>query len=174
MTALDDFVFHPALVPLVDLADIIKVDFRLTPMDEISRLLENLSDYKGKLLADTKPEELVRAACIKSKFCERLASVEGCRETPGEMFTLGLFSNIDAILDQSMEEVMKQLPLADRIKTALVDGTNELGRYLALSKHYEKGEWDRVCHITAALGISEDEIPPIYVDACEWANGLSR
>ena len=52
LMALDDFVFHPALAPLVDLADIIKVDFRLTPMDEISRLLENLSDYKGKLLAE--------------------------------------------------------------------------------------------------------------------------
>jgi len=39
LLALDDFVLEPRLVPLVRLADIIKIDFRLTPLPEQSRLM---------------------------------------------------------------------------------------------------------------------------------------
>lgn len=39
LLALDDFVLEPRFVPLVRLADIIKVDFRLTPLPEQSRLM---------------------------------------------------------------------------------------------------------------------------------------
>lgn len=39
LLALDDFVMEPRFVPLVRLADIIKVDFRLTPLPEQSRLM---------------------------------------------------------------------------------------------------------------------------------------
>lgn len=50
--ALDDFVFNPAMEPLIALADIIKIDVRLTPLDTILKLLRKLERYKVKLLAE--------------------------------------------------------------------------------------------------------------------------
>jgi len=50
--ALDDFVFDRKFEPLIALADIIKIDVRLTPLDTIFKTLNHLSRYKPKLLAE--------------------------------------------------------------------------------------------------------------------------
>jgi EAL and modified HD-GYP domain-containing signal transduction protein len=50
--ALDDFVYAEDLTPLIELAQIIKVDFRLTPLDEIKGMVATLKKYPCKLLAE--------------------------------------------------------------------------------------------------------------------------
>lgn len=50
--ALDDFVYRENLIPLIELAAIIKVDFRLTPIAEIREMVETLKGYSCKLLAE--------------------------------------------------------------------------------------------------------------------------
>ncbi|MEN6411469.1 MAG: HDOD domain-containing protein [Veillonellales bacterium] len=50
--ALDDFVFQPEYEPLLELADIIKVDFRITPPKERAELIQRLQSYSVKLLAE--------------------------------------------------------------------------------------------------------------------------
>ena len=50
--ALDDFVFEKNLQPLIELADIVKIDVRLTPLDSILKILRHISHYKVKLLAE--------------------------------------------------------------------------------------------------------------------------
>ena len=63
-------------------------------------------------LAEGKPDELIRAACIRGKFCE-LMGVDAHEQTaPSEMFTLGMFSLIDAVIDQPMDKILGELPLS--------------------------------------------------------------
>ncbi len=50
--ALDDFVFNRKLIPLIELANIIKIDVRLTPLDTILETIKKLSSYNLKLLAE--------------------------------------------------------------------------------------------------------------------------
>jgi c-di-GMP-related signal transduction protein len=50
--ALDDFVYDRSLEPLIEIADIIKIDFRLTPVDTIKQTLRRLSRHRVKLLAE--------------------------------------------------------------------------------------------------------------------------
>lgn len=52
LLALDDFVFSPEYMPLIALADIIKVDFRATPQEKRRQLIERLKDYPVKFLAE--------------------------------------------------------------------------------------------------------------------------
>lgn len=49
---LDDFAFAPAYLPLVEIADIIKVDFRTTPPAERQQLIRRLQGYRLKFLAE--------------------------------------------------------------------------------------------------------------------------
>ncbi|MGD9008853.1 MAG: HDOD domain-containing protein [Desulfobacteraceae bacterium] len=121
-------------------------------------------------LAKGKPGELVRAACIRAKFCEQLAELSETKVLEAELFTLGMFSLIDAILDQSMEKVMAKLPLSNNIKSALVDGNGELIDYLSLVECYEKGQWDRVSAVCRSLQIDERKLPDLYLAACKWSN----
>ncbi len=50
--ALDDFIFDRRLIPLIELAHIIKIDVRLTPLDNILETINKLSPYRVKLLAE--------------------------------------------------------------------------------------------------------------------------
>lgn len=50
--ALDDFVYHQNSVPLIRIANIIKVDFRNNSVDEISHLVMVLKRYPCRLLAE--------------------------------------------------------------------------------------------------------------------------
>jgi EAL and modified HD-GYP domain-containing signal transduction protein len=50
--ALDDFVYHNKFIPLIELADIIKIDFLLTSADEMQQTLEFLSRFKIDFLAE--------------------------------------------------------------------------------------------------------------------------
>jgi EAL and modified HD-GYP domain-containing signal transduction protein len=137
--------------------------------DEISRLFLLIGLSK---LASNKPEELIRSACIKAKFCEKLGYVSGRGAQKNELFLLGLFSHLDAILDQPMMEIMEKLPLGTPVKEALVYRKGELANYLELAEFYEHGEWESVKESAAKIGIAESLIPKIFLEACSWTNGF--
>ena len=125
-------------------------------------------------LAKGKPGELVRAACIRGKFCEQLATISSSPNLDAELFTMGMFSLIDAIVDQSMEKVMNSLPLSDNIKSALVDRKGELIDYLRLVENYEKGQWDQVTEVCQTMQIDEQKLPGLYLSACQWSNTFDK
>lgn len=126
----------------------------------------------SKIGAD-KPNELIRNSCIRARFCELVGGVSVCSEAPDSLFTLGLFSNIDAILDRPMTEIMNHLPLSEKIMSALVDNTGPLSAYLELIKHYEKGEWGPIPKLANLICINDEVIPPLYREACNWSNALA-
>jgi c-di-GMP-related signal transduction protein len=121
-------------------------------------------------LAKGKPDELIRAACIRGKFCELLADGRPGSASSSELFTLGMFSLIDAIVDQPMEKIMRELPLAEKIKSALVHRKGDLMGYLGLMEFYEKGQWPLVNRVASALNIAESNLPEFYRQSCQWAN----
>ena len=81
-----------------------------------------------------------------------------------------MFSLIDAILDQPMPKVMQALPLADDIKTALIERKGRLVGYLLLAETYEKGQWEQMAKVARVMKIPEEKLPEIYLQACKWSN----
>jgi len=135
--------------------------------DELKRLLSLIGLSK---LASNKPDELIRSSCIKAKFCENLGYVSACGARHEELFLLGLFSNLDAILDQPMNEIMEKLSLAASLKETLVNRKGELANYLELAESYEQGKWESVKGVASKMCITENIIPNIYLEACSWTN----
>ncbi|MBU0993885.1 MAG: HDOD domain-containing protein [Proteobacteria bacterium] len=139
--------------------------------DELRRFVSLIAMSK---IASRKPEELVRHACVKARFCEAAGKKSNTGVDPNELFMVGLFSSIDAILDQPMPVILKKLPLSKRIKLTLTGIKTEHSIYLDLIYRYEKGEWGNVRKLSSLLSIPEEEIPPIYLYACECANCLTE
>ena len=89
LIVLDDFVFMPKFQPLIEIADIIKVDFRISNSDAIHSLLSRLSSSKIRFLAEkveTK-EEFIMAkevgfAYFQGYFFSKPHIISG-REVPG-------------------------------------------------------------------------------------------
>jgi EAL and modified HD-GYP domain-containing signal transduction protein len=124
-------------------------------------------------LSSHKPSELIRSSIVRAKFCELLGGGNGDGTEPSELFTLGLFSMIDAILDKPMDQVMEKLPLSTPMKDALVHGKGKLSDYLALSTSYEKGDWERVSALTDVMGLPFELLPQCFKQALTWANAFA-
>jgi c-di-GMP-related signal transduction protein len=62
--ALDDFVYHRSMEPLLQIADIVKFDFRLTPVETLEKTLYRLATYNLRFLAEKVEsyEEFIRAS----------------------------------------------------------------------------------------------------------------
>lgn len=120
-------------------------------------------------LADSKPGELIRASVIRARLCELVGKAGGYGDDCSELFLLGLFSLMDAILDADMGQLMGQLPLSDRLKTALVNKKGDLSEFLTLITCYERGLWN------ACPGLSDSCHPmkvtvETYAEAIGWAD----
>jgi len=62
---------------------------------------------------ERKPSELTVTALIRGRFC-KLAAARTSSATASELFTLGLFSVIDALLDTPIEDLLASIPFQRR------------------------------------------------------------
>ncbi len=285
--ALDDFVYHPKFLPLVELADIIKIDFILTPVDQIYETLQYLSRYKVELLAEkvetndefkearklgfkyfqgyffakpevvrikelstskitllnllseinkksfsaakmteiisadvslsyrllryinsayfslikeiesisyavtylgeaeirrfvtlaviseissNKPAELVKLAAVRAKFCEKLGQESPTETKPNELFMLGLFSLLHAMLDTTITDVLNKIPVSNAIKQALIDQDGPLSVFLETVIAYEKGNVEECFEALDTLQVPKNQLFPIYLSSLEFAD----
>jgi len=123
------------------------------------------------IIAQGKPDELVKAALIRSKFCELAARKLRCRET--DAFLLGLLSLMDAIMDMPMEEVLAKIPVAPEVGTALLGQTNKLRRVLDLVQAYDCGNWSSADQLSQELRLDVEQLPGDYLQAVQWAAAVS-
>lgn len=125
-------------------------------------------------LAQDKPQELIRSAIIRARFCELLGEQSRSPMDTSELFLLGLLSQIDAMLDAEMVTVMERLPLSDRLKNALVSGTGDLAGFLGLVTAYESGDWKNCARFIESIGCDPVTVPGHYLEAVEWAEAYSN
>lgn len=124
-------------------------------------------------LAENKPDELIRSSIIRAKFCELAGGSNGFKVNTSELFTLGLFSSIDAILNETMDNLMAKLPLSKAIKDALIHEKGDLNNFLVLVKYYEKGDWQGVSELQQLMNLDEDKLPAFFMQSIEWADAIS-
>ncbi|MGD8543449.1 MAG: HDOD domain-containing protein [Desulfobacteraceae bacterium] len=123
-------------------------------------------------LAKGKPQELANLSAIRARFCELLGDRLAPQKNAGELFTVGLFSLIDAIMDDSMENILRKLPLSQGIKEALVGRSGPLGEVLQVVLAYERGGWRALSELCGRVGISEEALPALYRETLAWAQTL--
>ena len=87
-----------------------------------------------------KPAELVNQSLIRARMCQILAEESSVGE-PNSYFLAGLFSTLDALLDMPMEEIIKNMPVIDEVKRALLNSGGDINEILQQTLNYEKGNW---------------------------------
>lgn len=123
-------------------------------------------------LGDAKPPQLVHLSLVRAKFCELVARAKKRPENPPKGFLVGLFSLLDALLDQSMADLMAKLPLSDDLKSALLGSQSELRSFLALARAFEYGEWPRVKKISAELELDQRLLHHFYNESIKWGHAM--
>jgi len=125
----------------------------------------------AKLTVDT-PAELVRLSVIRARFCELLA--KECRDQvdASELFLLGLFSLIDALLDAPMALMMEKLPLSARVKETLILRQGPFAPYLDAAVAYEQGRTEDCLIALGKLRVHRNKVYDIYLDAIKFSTLL--
>jgi EAL and modified HD-GYP domain-containing signal transduction protein len=117
-----------------------------------------------------KAQELVRISVQRGYFLQLLAAA---RPTPFDrdgMFLLGLFSVLDAILDQRMIQILDEIPLDGAIKSALVNADDPNAVWLGLVNAIDRGNWAELDQRSAALGIPLALVDSLSAEAFVWAD----
>ncbi|KTF16209.1 EAL and HDOD domain-containing protein [Pseudoalteromonas sp. H105] len=140
-------------------------------VQEIKKFLSLL--FAAQVAAD-KPAELIRLSLTRARFTELLAIEHHKIKDTGMAFLTGMMSLMDAILDESMESVMKKLPLSNDIKDALIEDKGTLAQYLRLVKLYEQANWEGANSIIDELSLGADVVPDSYHEALTWANSQMK
>ena len=120
--------------------------------------------------AEDKPRELLRCSLTRAKAAEQLAPLIDMKAVAPDLFLMGMFSVIDALMDAPMACVLDQLPVSKHIKTALIPGEGPFRPVLDTIVAYEQGEWERFATQAAALRLDETIVPELFRNSLKWAN----
>lgn len=140
----------------------------------------NLSKWlQAVVMSDMNPSakgrELVFLSVRRAKFLEMLGrKLKHPPVKPDSLFMLGLFSLLDSLLGQSMEDVLKELPLAPEIVEALQGGHSISREFLDLAEDLEHADWKTAQEFMSDLHLPTALASSLNADALRFAGELVR
>ena len=125
-----------------------------------------------KELCADKPSEITRISMVRAKFAENLSEVFGMKGLSAELFLTGLFSLLDVMLDQTMEQSLKLVHVSKKIEDALLRRTGELWPVMNFVFEYENASWQEVSRLMILNEIDMNEVYSAYTSALKWYRDL--
>ncbi len=122
-------------------------------------------------MAGPRSSELISDALIRAYFMEAMAlRLRATHAT--EYFLAGMFSLIDAMLNQRLDVVLANLPLSTIVKEAVLGHPSPIRITLDLALACERGAWGDFSQGCTDLDIAEPEVWACFEDARRWVKAL--
>ncbi|WP_051822624.1 EAL and HDOD domain-containing protein [Desulfonatronum thiodismutans] len=120
--------------------------------------------------SEGKIQELLFSSVHRARFLEILAAETNHRKNPPDtMFLLGLFSNLDAMLNLPMEDILVHLPLEKEISAALCGEENFMRQWIKMTIAVERGDWASVKSMIDYFRLDEQKTALNHLQAADWA-----
>lgn len=110
---------------------------------------------------DGKPSELTATSLIRARFCELAGTSTG--HDGAQLFTVGLFSLVDALMDAPIEDVLDSVPFPTDMRQALITHHGDMGRLLDSVAALEQGDFGRAEALVPGAG-------DLFLQSITWAN----
>jgi EAL and modified HD-GYP domain-containing signal transduction protein len=111
-------------------------------------------------------DQLVALALLRARMCELLGGGSS-EQDRDRLFTVGLFSAADALLDAPMDKILAELPFSEDMTSALLRYEGRKGRILATTLRYEQGHFPEIDGDPL-------ELAEAYLQALKWADDAGR
>lgn len=111
-------------------------------------------------------KELIKQSVIRGKMMELIAEDTLTDGLPFDAFITGIFSSLDVILDEAMQTLIAELPVAPPVKAALLGEQNGLRKLLEDVIAYEQ--------LTIPLHNTDLDWSQYYVEAIRWSRSLDE
>ena len=106
--------------------------------------------------------EVFNLARLRAIFMRNVAHDESLMNVD-TFYLAGLFSMLDVIMGQTLEEALSHIPISDAIKAGLLDGQGEYGRLLNIAASFEANRADKF-----------QEYATFYFNALKEVNSLTQ
>jgi EAL and modified HD-GYP domain-containing signal transduction protein len=114
--------------------------------------------------------DLVERTLIRAKMCECLAKLSSKEVNPHQAFTMGIFSSLDAFLNEPMASILSKIQLSEALNEALLHQQGLLGAILRDTINYEKANFSQLEN--TAYG--NKNLINAYLESIEYARAITR
>lgn len=119
-------------------------------------------------MAGDKPAELVVESLIRARFCELAAPWIGMENRKSELFMVGLFSQLDAIVGLPLTELLEKINLPWDVKDALLNNSGPFRPVFEISVALERGDWAELTRLIDSTKLNEVGLPELHLQAVKW------
>jgi len=121
-------------------------------------------------LGEAKPLELMRTALYRGHLLESIAKSLK-EESTGDDFLLGMFSVLDALLDQPMQEAINDMALPTPVREALLSDKADMSYKLEVAYALEHGAWDDVARWGEQYrALKVTDLMALHAEALAWSD----
>ncbi|WP_026660532.1 EAL and HDOD domain-containing protein [Butyrivibrio sp. AC2005] len=169
----------PALViSLLEMVNHLTINSEITSVRHAAAMLGQkelkkwINTAVTKELCSDKPSEIMRISMVRAKFAENLAACFELKGFAPELFLAGLFSLLDIMLDQTMEQALKLVHVSKKIEDVLLNKKGDLWPIMQLVYEYENASWQEVSRLMILENIEMNDVYKAYTDALKWYRDL--
>lgn len=122
------------------------------------------------------PSILMQRAATRGRLMELLAKAENPAATlefQEQAFMVGVFSLLDILMGDPLENILRTLHLTDNIEAALLRKEGRLGEMLKLVEHAENFDFDEAALLLDKLNISPESFSQAQAIALSWTHRLN-
>jgi c-di-GMP-related signal transduction protein len=201
--ALDDYVADDRREKFADIADILKVEMKLTTPEQRAALIKRFGPGRCRMLAE-KVETYGAFAEARNQgfdyfqgYFFRRPQVLSTNDVPAnrlnylrmlqfgellatevphgesDLFLLGLLSLIDAMLEMPIEQILQRISLDLPTRAVLLGQPSPLQPVFQLILAHESGDWEQATKLTRQLRLDPQTVAAYYWQAQQWARELA-
>ncbi|MDP2831814.1 MAG: EAL domain-containing protein [Pseudomonadota bacterium] len=115
---------------------------------------------------------LARTAITRGRLCELLGKQSLPRNDQDNLFIVGVFSLLPALLEITMEQLLERVVIPESFADALLQRSGLYGPFLALAEAVESGEPQRLEDLGTSLMLTPDRVNEAHMQALAWVEQL--
>ncbi|MBI3149232.1 MAG: EAL domain-containing protein [Betaproteobacteria bacterium] len=118
------------------------------------------------------PPALIKTAVTRGRLMELLGEKHVSPADRDNLYVVGVFSMLDAMLEMPMDSVLEQLNLSETVNDALLHNAGVFAPFLQLAVACEDPEMKEVSELAGLLGVSAQQLNAAHLEALDWVEKL--
>lgn len=115
---------------------------------------------------------LMKTAITRGRLTELLGQDYFEKKERDNLFIVGVFSLLDAMLEMRMEDALDKLHMTEEITDALLNREGIYGPFLKLAEACEGSDLEKIRQIAESLVMDPDKVNTCHIEALAWTEGL--
>jgi len=118
------------------------------------------------------PPALMKTSITRGRLTELLGEGYFEKHDRDNLFIIGVFSLLDAILKMPMEKVLEKIQLPDTVMEALLTRKGIYGPFLQLTEACEDANSEKILELAELLQFDANKVNECHISALAWVETL--